>query len=385
MITLQNQLTLQFNIGNIYDFIQPEDFYSFRIAENCGGLRPIINLSFSTMNQDAINLMNTGNAITLMYGMREPTSEILQFEICGDNKSKQFRAGNSVSILGAMFNNPFTSIKKSEPILNSTSVEAIRQIAARNNMNFVTNVTKTMDKQDWYPSGRTDWSFLHFIAQRAYKDTETFFNYGFDNNTIYLYDIKQLLRQGIKWCLTVTGTGKEGVKNIINIGGFKCDDTNAGINGDLIGKNVIGVSYNLDSGEFYKPNYNLKSLTTMDTDSINLNSTDCATYEYNITTNDEHKYSVEAQKQNLKNQILYSSYNCHVVVADDYHDFKLMDTVMLIPGDEDKEAEGVYFITGIVKQYSKNQYKTILTMNRESANGIKGDLESGVTTSNNVG
>ena len=123
----------------------------------------------------------------------------------------------------------------------------------------------------------------------------------------------------------------------------------------------------------------------MDTDSINLNSTDCATYEYNITTNDEHKYSVEAQKQNLKNQILYSSYNCHVVVADDYHDFKLMDTVMLIPGDEDKEAEGVYFITGIVKQYSKNQYKTILTMNRESANGIKGDLESGVTTSNNVG
>ena len=245
-------------------------------------------------------------------------------------------------------------------------------------MNFVTNVTKTLDKQTWYPSGRTDWDLLHYIAQRAYKDSSTFFNYGFDNNTIYFYDIKELLRQNIKWCFTVTGAGRGDITNVINIGGFTCDDSNAGTNGDLIGKNVITDSYNLDSGEFYSPKYSLKSFTTMDTDNINLNSTDCVTYEHDITTNDEHNFCVEAQKQNLKNQILYSSYTCHVIVSDNYYDFKLMDTVMLIPGDADKEAEGVYFITGIVKQYSNNQYQTIITMNRESANGIKGDLESGV-------
>ena len=84
------------------------------------------------------------------------------------------------------------------------------------------------------------------------------------------------------------------------------------------------------------------------------------------------------KNQNFRNNVLFSSYTCHVPVTGQYRDFRLFDVVQLIPSDSDKDAEGIYFITGIAKEYKDMQYTTLLTLNRESANGIKGDLEDGV-------
>ena len=84
-----------------------------------------------------------------------------------------------------------------------------------------------------------------------------------------------------------------------------------------------------------------------------------------------------ALNQNKRNNILFSSYTVDVPVTGTFRDFKLFDTVLLMPAETDKEAEGIYFITGIAKEYKDYQYTTILTLNRESANGIRGDLEGG--------
>ena len=81
MIVLGNQLVLQFNIGDKTDFLEIEDFHYMRIAENAGGLRPIIDLTFQINDESIIPYMNSGNIIYLMYGIKEPTSDILQFEI----------------------------------------------------------------------------------------------------------------------------------------------------------------------------------------------------------------------------------------------------------------------------------------------------------------
>lgn len=379
MIVLENQLALQFNIGDKSDFLGIKDFHCMRIAENAGGLRPILNLTFQVSDESIIPFLNSGNIIYLMYGINEPTSDILQFEICGDDKTRGYKVGSAVSIIGAMYNRGFTSNKKTFIYSNRRSFEALSTISTQNGLKFVSNVNKTNDKQSWYQNGITDWEMATHIANRAYKDNNTFYTWGFDNNNFYFYDIREQLRaKTIKWYLTVNNTGKETKDNsIVNIGTYKTSDKYAGQNAELAGKNVTTVNYNLDTGEFTNPTYNLKTFTTMNTKKINVNSEGCVNYDYRITNGDEHSFSVEAQNQNFRNNVLFSSYTCHVPVAGQYRDFRLLDLVQLIPSDEDREAEGLYFITGIAKEYKNQKYSTLLTLNRESPNDIQGNLEGG--------
>ena len=78
-----------------------------------------------------------------------------------------------------------------------------------------------------------------------------------------------------------------------------------------------------------------------------------------------------------RNNILFSSYTVRTSVPDQYRDFRLLDTVKLLPLQRDPDAEGFYIITGIVRQYADGIFRTNLTLNRESGNGIKGNLEAG--------
>lgn len=377
MIVLGNQLALQFAIADKTDFISIDKFKYMRIAENAGGLRPILDLTFELTDPDLVNYFNNGNVISLMYGIKEPTSDILQFEIMGDNKGKEYHVGSTVSILGAMYNRGFTNKVKTLTYYNRKSYQALNIIASQNNLKFVSNVTNTNDSQTWYQTGMKDWSMAQYIADRAYKDPSTFFSWGFDNNNLYFYDIRELLKKGPKWTLTTNSVGKNDNSPVVNIGTYSCDDSNAGINGDLAGRNITNVGFNLDTGEFSNPSYALKTFTTLDTKRINVNTTDCQGYNYSIITNDEHPSTIEAMDQNRRNNVLFSSYVCHVPIPGQYRDFRLFDVVQLIPTETDKEAEGFYFITGIARKYENNLYKTLLTLNRESANGIKGNLIGG--------
>lgn len=378
MIVIGNQIALQFNIGNISDFISIECFHGMRIAENAGGLRPIINLDFQVTHEEVIPYLNSGNIITIMYGINTPTSEVMQFEILGDGKTKDYHVGSTVSILGAMYKRTFTSQVKSTCYANKRSFEALANIANDNGLKFVTNVSKSNDRQTWYQSGITDWNMSTYIASRAYKDNGTFFNYAFDNNNYYFYDIREQLKAGPKWILAVGSTGTEHPQsNIVNIGTYMCDDSAAGTNADFAGKNLTNVNYNVDTGEFSNPQYALKTFTTMGTTKINVNATDCANYDYHITSEDEHAFSVTAQNQNFRNQMLFSSYCCHVPVAGQYREFKLLDCVQLVPQEPDAEAAGIYFITSIAKEYKEQQYSIMLTLHRESANGIRGEALQG--------
>ena len=202
MIVLGNQLALQFSVGGITDFLDIEDFNFMRIAENAGGLRPLFEMNFNVSNEGIIPYLNSGNIISLMYGINEPTSDLLNFQILGDSKNKEYHVGSSVNIEGAMYNPGFTSKTKTKTY-SGKSYEVLKRIASQNNLRFVSNVTRTNDSQDWHQNGIRDWNMVNYIAQRAYKDADTFFAYGFDNNNFYFYDVRELLKQGTRWILSV--------------------------------------------------------------------------------------------------------------------------------------------------------------------------------------
>ena len=376
MIVLKNQLVLQFSLGEFTDFIQMEDFKGMEIIEHSGGLRPIINLSFLLMDKEIIPYINQGNIISLRYGIEQLSNESLQFEIQGDDQTQQYQLGSQVTIRAAFYNNSFTDKRKTNKI-EGRSYEALKQIAEKVGMSFKTNVTRTNDKQIWYQDGKTDWVFSKYIADRAYKDDSTFFSYAFDCNNFYFYDVRELLTQKVKWVLSCRGKGTGEYDSVVNIGYYKVDGHLQGQMSTLAGKNVTTIGYNVDTGDFLYPKHKLKTFTTLGTNSINMNSTDCNSYNYMITSGRDHENTLLALNQNRRNNILFSSYTVRTSVPGQYRDFRLLDTVQLIPAERDLDAEGFYLITGIVRQYSDGIYRTNLTLNRESANNIKGNLEQG--------
>ena len=376
MITIQNQIVLQFSIGQFADFIAVQDFRGMRIIENAGGLRPILELRFLLTNTEILPYINQGNIISLRYGITNLSEDVLQFEIQGDIDTPQYKLGSEVCILGAMYNPAFIGQQGSQTI-KGKSFEVLQQLCTSSNMKFKTNVQRTNDNQVWTQDGKNIWNFTTHIATRAYKDNSTFFSYGFDNNNYYFYDVKDLFSQGAKWLLACQAAGKDENSNVVNIGTYIPDGSLQGQMAQMAGKNVNTVGFNVDEGEFVYPKHKLKTFTTLDTNSVNINATNCKNYNYMITSGTDHGNTLEAINQNRRNNTLFSSYVVRVPIPGQYRDFRLLDTVQLIPAQKDPQSEGLYVITGIVREISNNMYSTNLTLNRESANGIKGDLVQG--------
>lgn len=381
MILLENQVALKFSVGPFLDFIDITDFMGMEIKENAGGIRPILAIRFNVNDDKVLPYLNEGNLITLSYGIKQPTSDILQFKIEGQVVTQQYGGGAYVELLGSMYNPLFTDRQSSNQFIGKKSFEVFQQIANETALKFRTNVTKTDDQQDWYQNGLTGWEFINFVFPNVYLDNSTFFAYGFDNNNLYLYDMKQYLKQGPKWILTVTGKGSadNSTAPVINIATYQATDTYSGQMNKLIGKNKTTHGYNVDTGEFFEAQAKLQSYCTMDTTKLNINSTNCEEHTYKIMTGSQHANALNAQIQNMNNNLLYSSYVVYVPVIGQYRDFRLLDTVLLVPAETDKQAQGLYIITSICRQLKDNKLQVNLTLSRESANGLVGDsLQKGV-------
>ena len=376
MIELSNQIKIQFSIGDKTDFIQTQDFTGMQILENTGGLKPILQLQFTIVDESIIPYLNQGNLINIRYGIQDLSNDSMTFQIEGDTSQVQMSLGKEISILASFYNNNFVGTQTTTNI-EGKSFEALKQITEACNLKFNTNVTRTNDKQIWYPDGKTNCAMANYIAERAYKDDTTFFSFGFDCNNYYFYDINALIQEGPKWILSCKDSGSGENDKIVNIGHYTIDDSLQGQMSNIVGKNVQNCVYNLDTGELSQSKHKLKTFTTLGTNSLNINSTDCKSYSYYVTSGRDHENSVLAFNQNRRNNILFSSYVVRTSVPGQYRDFRLLDVVQLIPSIKDRAAEGFYIIAGITRQYSDGVYRTNLTLNRESANNITGNLEQG--------
>ena len=374
MILIKDQIALQFSIGPKADFLNIECFKNMEIIKNAGGVRPLINLAFEIQDEKIMPYLNKGNLINIMYGIQRPIDGPLTFEIESLETSKLYRAGYSVNLMGSMYKPGFTNYKHSCNYGNVRGFECIEQIATNNKMKFVTNVTRSNDKQQWIQSGMTDWEYLSHVFWRTYKDTDTFFSFAFDNDTIYYYNVREQLKQGPRWVLSVPAIGKNNPNTrLVNIGAYKPDDSNLGTLTELAGKNQTTIAYNLDTGEFSQPESKIKTFTTMNTNKLNTRMEGCRDFNYAVLTGDDHENAIAAINQNRRNNLLYSTHKVYVPVPIQYRNFKLLDTVQLIPADPDAAEAGIYFITGIVNQYRDQKYQTNLILNRESSNNIKGE------------
>lgn len=369
MIQIKNQIICKFSLGDQEDFITPENLKEFRIFEMAGNRRPIIHLSFNLENKKIIKYLNSGNILRLSFGINEIKQDVIEFELYGDDTNVNYQTGYTVTLKGALYVNSFTSLVGCE-IYTGSSLEVFKQIANKHSFGFKTNIERTNDKMIWERNGQTEWEFLSHLWLHSFINEDTFISFAFDEHNFYLYDVRQQIKSGAKWILTNKYLSTES-SNIIHFGSYTCKNI-YGTLSDVVGKNLINKTYNMKTGKIQDDSYKLKTLSTIDTDKININTTNCKQYDYFIMTGNEHNNYVKAYNQNLRNNIMYSSFITYLSTAGQFKKIRLLDTVKFDIEPTDNRLSGTGFITEIVYQYVGMRLLINLTINKESPSGIQG-------------
>lgn len=370
MIKFDGQIVYTFSIGDKKDFISVENLKSFRLFETAGNIRPIMHLSFELEDKDLIKYLNAGNILTISFGVDEVKKETIMFELFNDDTNLNRNLGYDTTIKGALYLPKFTNDSGCHYYGNKTSLEVISSIAEDNKFNLNTNIKKTNDKQEWFVQGQTTWDFLRELWLSSYINDDTFTSLAFDDSNIYFYDMKELCSQPAKWIFSNERLTNEN-SNVINIGGYTVSNDYGNVS-QLIGKNLINKVYNIDTGEFQDISYKLKNFTTIESDKLNLNSNDCKDYQYSIISNDNHSNYVKAWNQNVRNNIMYSTFNIYTQTAGQLKKLKLLDTVKFELYPKDERLDGIAFITGIVYEYNFGNLNINVTLNKEAPSGIVG-------------
>ena len=370
MINFCNQFTITFTLGNNKDFIDAENFKSFNLYYSAGNKRPTMDMQFKLNNDKVIPYLNSGNILTLSFGKSEIKKDVLQFQLTGDDSDRQFTVGSEIKITGAFYKPEFTDYIGYECFKNKSSIEVLLQIAKEHNFTLVSNVGKTNDRQNWYRESDTVWNYIDTVWTHSYLNDDTFFIYAMDCDNIYFYDMRKLCQSGAKWLITNKYASSES-SNVINIPGYKVTNTYGKVS-NLVGKNLNISVYNVDTGRLLLQDYKLKSFTVIDSNKMNINSSNCLDYDYGIISEDVHENYVKAYNQNIRNNIMYQTFEIYAS-TDQFKDVRLLDPVMLNVYPQDDRLSGLAFITGIVYQFTPGQFKINLTINKEAPSGLKGD------------
>lgn len=372
MIKIGEQMCCSFTLGDQEDFITPSNLQSFRLFETAGNVRPILEVSFTLENEKLIKYINQGNILRVTFGITNLDKDVIEFELYEDNTNKQFSLGYVVKLKGAFYRPILTSQTLCKSYEATSSVNAIKSICDECGLNLVTNISKTNDIMNWYQSGESNWNYLKEIWLHSYINEKTFMAMGFDAYNLYFYDVRNLINNDVKWLFTSKFASEEN-SNLVNFGSYFVENQYGATN-DLIGKNLVNKVFNIDSGELSQVEYKLKNFTAIDTNKINISSSNCINYNYSFTDDDVHENYIKAYNQNLRNNILFNSFSIYLTTAGQFKKFKLFDTVHFDISPRDERLDGIAFITGIVYEFEENTLSINLTLNKETPSGIKGEL-----------
>ena len=370
MINYNNQFLLSFKLGDNNDFIDANDLKHFNLYFIAGNIRPSMEISFTLQDLRLVPYFNCGNILTISFGSAgEIKKDVLQFQLTNDMSDLKFSVGSEVALKGYFYKPSFLSHVGYDYQEDKTSYEVISEYANKYKFNLVSNIGKTNDRQNWYRVSDTPWNFLQYVWLHAYTNDNTFFSYGMDCDNLYFYDMRELTQKGAKWMLTNLSAG-ENAQNTISIPGVKTVNNYGGVS-DLIGKNLQISVYDVDKGILELQDYRLKSFGTVDTNKLNINSSGSLDYDYGIISDDVHKNFVKAYNQNVRNNLMYQTFEIYASTYE-FKKVKLLDPVMFNMYPYDARLQGTAFITGITYQFEPGQFKLNLTINKEAPSGIKG-------------
>lgn len=374
-ISIKNQFVCKLDIANFNDFVQLEDLIELLYVEDAAMALPAFEISFILRDERIIPYLNEGSIFTLGLGKDELNMLDIKLRIVSDFTQKRPSVGQLVSLSGVYYDHDFSLAEKTETFNDMTSLDAVRAVAKRHFPMFKTNLTKTVDIQNWQKHS-TAWKFLSDTCLQGYLDSSTFLVGGFDSNTFYYYDYKKLLADATSSINSIWTFSKQAASS----GNGKIITYNTSIVTNDSGATARALGGNPTTIEYDWKNYTVRaykspllSYSSVGTNKLPLPNTNTATLKYrSLNTNESYTKNV-AISHNVANMTLNDNVLIGISFAGQFKNLKIFDPVY-IDQTGDPRITGLSVIIKVAYQITNGQLYTNVTLARESLNELKGDL-----------
>lgn len=370
MIEIKDQFVCTISVGPYKDFILTEDLTELVYFESAGLVIPFLSVSFLLRDTAVLKYLNEGNVVNVSMGRDELNLCAMQFMLISDISEKNYTLGSNVTIKGILHLPKFIFLCK-EDNYNDTSINAIKAIGNKH-FSVITNVAKTFDKQNWFQTGTTDRQMLRDIWLHSYINENTFLSVGFDSNTLRVKDIRRAILEDTPWEFSMNKVPRNESSPIVHFGQFWTKNDYGNIN-SCIGRGLVPITFNVDTGESSVLSNKLKNFTVVGSNKLNLLTTDVKKYDYSYISDEVNSTYTLAYRQNLRNLMLFSSYKIYIPVAGPFKQFHLLDSAQLEETSVGAQAAGRSFITRILYKIKDRRLYTNLTLCKEAPNELRGE------------
>ena len=370
-IFLENQFVCRFSVANYTDFILLEDLRELTYIETAGNVLPVMTLKFVLRDMDIANFLNQGNIFNMSIGRTQLDLIDMQFLLIGDNMASDWNVNSTVTIQGVLYVPQYSLVDRTDVHADMTSFEVIETVTMPY-FKFKSNAKKVNDKMNWHQLNVNDKAFLRKVWLHSYINSDTFLAFAVDCDTVYFKDIKAALTYETPWRFTISGVSSESSKLIHYGQVFVKNDY--GTTSRIAGQLTDVYDTDLTFGNTKITNPTLKNLTTLDTNKLNVLAKDNSQKQFTYSSSEYHPRYHQAYNQNVKNLVMFSTLRSYISIAGQFKTLKLLDLVNIDNDSPDPRNTGLGFVTGLVYQIKDKRLVTNITICKEGANGMQGDL-----------
>lgn len=376
MIGIEGQYLLSFSIGEEEDFI-PQDFLeSFKLIEQAGNILPMFELQFRTENENVFKHMNEGNALKLQMGkdrntLKDSTLSIHSIEITRIGDSQRRININGLYSAVDWLSNPKVFISDEK-----TGMEAIEEVISKaSNLRIKKDATNDSTKMKWIQPNITDREFINNIWMRSYIDG-SFPLIAISSQGDYIVRDMKTLGTGDP-AFKFTPSGED---NTIAYGGDFNISSNSQFMNLWVGYGRRKLLYNMEDGDTSIQEEDMEPILAV-TSKLPRNS-DIAqrTGRMGIINENLHEDYFKAELRNLQGLATFSAYKLTLTFSNRFEALKPLDLVYFKDNSTKQEQGSVEYYSGnwvvskIARNIASGVYTTVVEMDREGLNSMKGDL-----------
>jgi hypothetical protein len=375
LISIGNEITLKFKLGDLEDFVSVWDLKTFMFIEEAGVTLPTFKLIFNTLDESVMKYLNEGASLMVSFGGESLDSFAISIICTSTIMHKMGNDSHLVSIVGIY--DALEYIISPQLYISNSSESAINALntVMSKYFNIDFDPLSSEDNQIYIQPNISDKKFAqHLLSQIKFSNSAPVsgITYGGD---FRVRDIKKLASEPYSWKFTKEVQDKN--KDIGYEGGDILEASSGMINSMYgYGRNIYEL--NFEDG----------------TSNIN---TDISTSVFSNSSTPSRKSTIEERmgaivpindnidsdfyKTNLRNAMYNftcSQYKKNIRFVNLYKDIKVLDLVMYQENSVENDftleyTSGLYVVTKVVRNISAGFLQTTCEICRESLNNPDGD------------
>lgn len=375
MIGVDGQYIAWFNIAEKKDFIEEDSLLSFTIIEEAGNVLPTFELMFTQDDSKIIKYINEGNILGFTFGKSlESAQYTTRLRITSKNIVRQ-GSKYQITITGLTNTLDYVASCKVRQFAGMSGVAAIKSVCSEY-FSMVSNVSTSTDSQTWVQYNTPDKEFVNQLWMHSYIP-RSFLAIGITiENKFILKDIIKAIKDKPKWTFISKDSKKA---NEIAIDGDYALQSDSGFINHWIGYGRTKELRNIDTGSDIQLSASPSPILATNS-KLDRSDPGRRVAPFSLLNDNVHTNYWSAYYQNMMYLTLMNSIRVVLSYSNQFVDMSVLDLVMFEERDSEdimlnEQLSGLYFITKIVRTYTKKKLIVTCELNRESFGSIRGEFK----------